>query len=175
MPIVAGAIAVVAGLTISQAVTTSAQADEQLKQIDEFIQRNDVKKDGSTDYTIAFCDSDIADNAVRTVESETLTELDNSNYTVEDFIYNGIIEMNGWRFTWYSEQVLPGEGLQIPGRWSDGQFVRDENGFLCVACNDLEHGTHVSTPFGDAIVYDSVGYDFDGNYVTGVVDIYVSW
>lgn len=90
--------------------------------------------------------------------------------TPEEFQIAGVIFWNNWKYTYYSEQVLPGGGLQIPGRWSDGLFVRDENGYLCVASNEHNFGDIVATPFGDAIVYDMIG---DG--VTGVIDIYVSW
>ncbi len=88
----------------------------------------------------------------------------------EEFRYHGVIDWGGWRYTYYSEYVLPGEGLNIPGRWSDGNFVRDENGCLCVASNEHPYGSIVATPFGDAIVYDAIG---DG--VTGIIDIYVSF
>lgn len=77
---------------------------------------------------------------------------------------------NGWKFTYYSEKVLPGEGLNIPGRHSDEYFVRDKDNNLCVASNDHEQGSYITTPFGLAKVYDMVGDD-----VTGVIDIYVSW
>lgn len=90
--------------------------------------------------------------------------------TPEEFEVVGVIFFKGWKFTYYSEQVLPGEGLTIPGRWSDGKFVRDEDGFLCVASNEHPYGSKVETPFGMAKVYDMVGDD-----VTGVIDIYVSW
>lgn len=90
--------------------------------------------------------------------------------TPEEFEVAGVIEWNGWKYTYYSEYVLAGEGLHIPNRWSDGNFVRDGDGFLCVASNDLPYGSKVETPFGTAIVYDMVGDD-----VTGIIDIYVSF
>lgn len=80
----------------------------------------------------------------------------------------GVIYSGGWRYTWYSENVLPGGGLNIPGRWSDGDFVRDGDGYLCVASSDLAWGTVIDTPWGAAKVYDS-GCD------SGTIDMYVSW
>lgn len=80
----------------------------------------------------------------------------------------GVIYSGGWRYTWYSENVLPGGGLNIPGRWSDGDFVRDGDGYLCVASSDLAWGTVIETPWGTAKVYDC-GCD------SGTIDMYVSW
>ena len=136
------------------------------------VQTMENKEEGEENVLYEFYDVDIASDSY----SEYYDFSDNNNayleemITPEEFINAGIIFWNGWKFTYYSEQVLPGGGLHIPGRWSDGQFVRDENGYLCVACNDIEYGSYVDTPFGGAIVYDLIG---DG--VTGVIDIYVSW
>ena len=80
----------------------------------------------------------------------------------------GVIYYNGYRFTYYSEKVLPGKGLNIPGRHSDGDFVRDGDGYICVASSDLKKGTVVQTPFGPGKVYDS-------GCPSGTIDIYVSW
>lgn len=121
------------------------------------------------------------DKLIATLEKETYTHVDLAEtvevetvvykmMTPKEFRERGVIEYNGWKFTYYSENVLPGGGLEIPGRHSDGTFVRDENGFLCVACNDIPQGELVDTPFGLAIVYDLVGEGGDG-----VIDIYVSF
>lgn len=88
--------------------------------------------------------------------------------TPEDLKTMGEIYDSGWRYTWYSENVLPGGGLDIPGRYSDGNFVRDGDGNLCVASSDLPQGTIVNTPWGTGKVYDS-GCD------SGTLDMYVSW
>lgn len=91
-----------------------------------------------------------------------------SGYTAEDFKVLGVIHWNGWTWTWYSERVLPGNGLYIPGRYSDGYFVRDGSGNICLASSDLAKGTIVATPFGQGCVYD-IGC------ASGVLDVYVSW
>ena len=88
--------------------------------------------------------------------------------TPQEFRKAGVVYYNGYKFTYYSEKVLPGPGLRIPGRHSDGNFVRDENNYICVACRDLPKGTVIDTPFGKGKVYD-VCRD------SGVVDVYVSW
>ena len=84
------------------------------------------------------------------------------------FIRDGELFYGGWKFTWYSENVLPGRGLKIPGRYSDGNFVRDEDGYIVLACIDVPKGTVIDTPFGEGKVYD------DG-CPHGVVDVYTSW
>lgn len=91
-----------------------------------------------------------------------------SGYTAEDFKVLGVIHWNGWTWTWYSERVLPGNGLYIPGRYSDGYFVRDGSGNICLASSDLAKGTIVATPFGQGCVYDT-------GCASGVLDVYVSW
>lgn len=82
----------------------------------------------------------------------------------------GVNYYNGRKETWYSQRVLPGGGLNIPGRHvesSDGT-IRDENDYICVAASDLPYGTVVQTSLGLGKVYDS-GCD------AGVTDIYVDW
>lgn len=93
----------------------------------------------------------------------------NSGYSGTNLMTDGVVCDGGTRYTWYSERVLPGGGLNIPGRHvnSDG-FVVDGNGNICVASSDLPYGTAVSTPWGDGVVY-------DGGCASGTVDIYTSW
>lgn len=94
-------------------------------------------------------------------------------YSPEYFKENGVIEYNGYYFTYYSELVMPGEGLYIPGRWTDEYgFVRDGNGNLCLASNTpdtMDRFSTVYTPWGLGVIYD---------YGTGndaVIDVYVGW
>lgn len=70
-----------------------------------------------------------------------------------DFLRDGVVYYNGNKYTYYSQSVLPGGGLNIPGRHVDGGFVRDGDGYICVA-NDAPIGTIVFTPWGDAKIYD---------------------
>lgn len=84
------------------------------------------------------------------------------------FRSQGTTNDGNYDYTWYSQRVLPGGGLNIPGRHVDEDgFVRDENGNLCIAARDLDKGTEVNTPFGKAVVYD---YCPNGN-----LDIYTDW
>ncbi len=82
---------------------------------------------------------------------------------------NGVVYYNGHRETWYSQKVLPGGGLSIPGRHvADDGTVRDGDGYICVASSDLKQGTVVETTLGTAKVYDS-------GCSEGTVDIYTNW
>ena len=100
----------------------------------------------------------------------TEVEEDEVLYTPEDFRFQGVICHEGYRFTWYSERVLPGDGLVIPGRHADELgYICDEDGFICVASRDFEKGTEVDTPFGKK------GKVYDWCAVSGTIDIYVNW
>lgn len=91
-----------------------------------------------------------------------------ASITPAEFRRQGVIYYGGFKYTYYSEKVLPGPGLKIPGRHSDGNFVRDEKNYICVASSDMPKGTVVDTPFGKGKVYDT-------GCPSGVIDIYVSW
>ncbi len=87
----------------------------------------------------------------------------------DDFQTAGVVYDEGTTYTWYSENVLPGGGLDIPGRSvNDDGYVVDGDGNLCVASSDYDKGTVLDTPFGQAVVYDS-------GCASGVVDVYTSW
>lgn len=88
----------------------------------------------------------------------------------DDLRYDGVqYDDDGTRYTWYSENVLPGGGLDIPGRHvGDEGYVMDGNGNLCVASSDHEKGTVLETPYGTAVVYDT-------GCPSGTVDMYTSW
>lgn len=91
-------------------------------------------------------------------------------YSPYDLQTMGVITWGGYRYTYYSELVLPGDGLAIEGRHVDEYgFVCDGNGYICVASSSLPWGTVVDTPFGrQGMVYDS-GCAWD------VIDCYVHW
>lgn len=108
------------------------------------------------------------------VETETYVETyDYSPRTYEPdyFEVMGILSWGGWRWTWYSQQVLPGGGLDIPGRHVDSDgYVCDENEYICLASDYLAWGTVVNTPFGKpGRVYDC------GPGAWDILDVYVDW
>ncbi|WP_346663214.1 hypothetical protein [uncultured Merdimonas sp.] len=81
----------------------------------------------------------------------------------------GVVYFNGHRETYYSQRVLPGHGLNIPGRHvaSDGT-IRDKDGYICVASSDYPKGTIVETSLGTGKVYDT-------GCPSGTIDIYTDW
>ena len=84
----------------------------------------------------------------------------------------GVIFDDGVKYTWYSQNVLPGGGLtelNSNGRTVDENgYITDGEGYISVASSDYPIGTVLDTPFGQAKVYDT-------GCAAGVVDIYTDW
>lgn len=82
----------------------------------------------------------------------------------------GVNYYNGVKETWYSQRVLPGGGLNIPGRHvaADGT-IRDADGYIVVAATDKSKGTVVDTSLGAGKVYDT------GGMGPNHLDIYTDW
>ena len=80
-------------------------------------------------------------------------------------VYNG----PSGKETYYSQKVLPGGGLSIPGRHVAGDgTVRDADGFIVIASDNLPKGATAETSLGTGKVYDT-GVGHPG------VDIYTNW
>lgn len=81
----------------------------------------------------------------------------------------GRIWYNGHTETYYSQKVLPGGGLAIPGRHiaSDGT-IRDADGYIVLASDDYPRGTVVETSLGAGKVYDTESG-------SGNIDLYTDW
>lgn len=81
----------------------------------------------------------------------------------------GRIWFNGHSETYYSQKVLPGGGLAIPGRHiaSDGT-IRDKDNYIVVASDDYPKGTVVQTSLGAGKVYDT-------GSGKGNIDLYTDW
>lgn len=88
-------------------------------------------------------------------------------YTLGQFMSSGVINWNGYKFTYYSQSVLPGGGLAIPGRHvnKDG-YVADKDGYIVLA-SSAPKGQIFNTPFG----YKGKVYDrgVSGNHL----DVYI--
>lgn len=91
-------------------------------------------------------------------------------YSCSRFKKLGRVRYGDYTYTWYSQRVLPGGGLNIPGRHlNEHGLVVDENEYVVIASDDLPHGVVVDTPVGiQGIVYD----EGSGN---GNLDIYCDW
>lgn len=110
----------------------------------------------------------------RKSETHTTTtkqqENKNALYSASQFRNLGVIQWNGWKWTWYSERVLPGGGLSIPGRHNDADgYVCDENGYLCLSSSSLSKGSIIDTPLGKQ------GKVYDTGCDSNVIDVYVNW
>lgn len=91
-------------------------------------------------------------------------------YTSSQFKKKGVINWGGWRWTWYSQKILPGKGLKIPGRHTDANgYICDQNEYICLASVDLSKGTVVSTPFGKK------GKVYDTGCPKGTLDVYTNF
>lgn len=87
--------------------------------------------------------------------------------SLSQFMFDGVVYSGGYKFTYYSQSVLPGGGLSIPGRHvnADG-FVSDGDGYIVLA-GSAPIGTVYDTPFGyKGKIYDRGTY---GNHL----DVYV--
>lgn len=86
---------------------------------------------------------------------------------------SGVLRWKGYKFTWYSQRVLPGRGLKIPGRHVDKQgFVCDKDGYIVVgsSVSNKRKMVIVPTPFG------KYGKTYDCGYVGSKhFDCYVAW
>lgn len=102
--------------------------------------------------------------------SEETIEYSEYFYDASDLMYYGVIYADGYRYTFYQESVLSGDGLNIPGRRSDYDtgFIRDEYGNICLASSDLAYGTIVQTLWGQGCVYDC-------GCSSGTLDVYLCW
>lgn len=81
----------------------------------------------------------------------------------------GVFHGPSGKETYYSQRVLPGGGLNIPGRHvaADGT-VRDADGYIVIASDILPKGSITETSLGTGKVYDT-GVGHSG------VDIYTNW
>lgn len=108
---------------------------------------------------------------VSTKENEKVeSSNDNATYSASYLKRMGVINWGGWRWTWYSQKVLSGGGLKIPGRHVDGNgYVCDENGYICLASGSLAKGTVVKTPFG------KMGKVYDCGCAANTLDVYTNF
>lgn len=93
-----------------------------------------------------------------------------AKYSLNDLQYHGVIYWGGYKWTYYSQQVLPGGGLNIPGRHvSSSGYVCDGDGYIVLAAPSSwgnVKGTVYSTPFG------APGKVYDVNAGGDSLDVY---
>lgn len=149
-------------------MSTALTLDKYNKYFDEFNSVIDTCEDALVEYfdgQSAQVLSANDDSASYPTSSSVYYEGNGSGLTKS----SGVNNHNGRRETWYSQRVLPGGGLNIPGRHvaSDGT-IRDADGYICVAASDLPYGSTVDTSLGAGKVYDT-------GCAAGTTDIYTDW
>lgn len=92
-----------------------------------------------------------------------------SVYTINDLEYHGAMLWNGYKYTFYSQRVLPGGAMRIPGRHIADGFVVDSEGYITGASDYYPKGTILDSPFGRKIKIRDVFWHNQPEYR---VDIY---
>ena len=90
---------------------------------------------------------------------------------LDDFRYRGIVDWNGWNWTYYLMSMFPGStSTPVENRWiNDEGFVCDQDGYIILASVDLDPYTVVETPFG------YMGKVYDTGCPHGILDVYTNW
>ena len=92
-------------------------------------------------------------------------------YSKEEFIHQGVINWNGWNWTYYLLSMYPGStSTPVQGRHTneDG-YICDGDGYVILASVDLSPYTVVDTPFGYK------GKVYDTGCPSGVLDVYTDF
>ncbi|WP_312543034.1 LysM domain-containing protein [Enterococcus sp.] len=108
------------------------------------------------------------ENAAAATSSQTQSSTPGAGSGVLNPV-DGINYYNGVRESYYSQKVLPGGGLSIPGRHvaSDGT-IRDADGYIVVASDNQAKGSTGQSSLGAYKVYDT-GVGHSG------IDVYTNW
>jgi hypothetical protein len=93
-----------------------------------------------------------------------------AKYSAKYFKRMGVIRWGGWKWTWYSQKVLPGGGLRIPGRHVDKSgYVCDKKDRIVLSSSTVKRGKVVKTPFGKK------GKVYDTGCARGVYDVFTNF
>ena len=91
-------------------------------------------------------------------------------YSCDRFKTLGRVQYGEYTYTWYSQRLLPGGGLNIPGRHlNEHGLVADENEYVVLASDDFFKGAILNTPIGIK------GKVYDAGSGVGNLDIYCDW
>lgn len=158
-------------------VTTTKKVEETTEEITEVTMEQVTEK--PTEVTTVKPTTTVKQTTTKPVETTkpketeaqtTKSETSEALYSASKFMNMGVIYWNGWRWTWYSERVLPGGGLNIPGRHADSSgYICDGNDYICLSSSSLSKGTVIATPFGKS------GKVYDTGCASDTIDVYVNW
>lgn len=91
-------------------------------------------------------------------------------YSYERFKILGRVRYGEYTYTWYSQRVLPGGGLNIPERHlNEYGLVVDKDEYVVLASDDFYKGAILNTPIGIK------GKVYDAGSGVGNLDIYCDW
>lgn len=91
-------------------------------------------------------------------------------YSCERFKTLGRVQYGEYTYTWYSQRVLPGGGLNIPERHlNEHGLVVDKDEYVVLASDDFYKGAILNTPIGIK------GKVYDAGSGVGNLDIYCDW
>lgn len=113
-------------------------------------------------------ESDIKENLLNNTDFDGEIPTESPRlYTLDEFLFKGRIHWGPFEYTYYSQSVLPGGGLSIPGRHvSEDGYVCDKDDFIVLA-GSAPKGSIYPTPFGKwGKIYDRGTY---GNHL----DVYI--
>lgn len=109
--------------------------------------KTEGNQEGLTDDPVSLL-GQIKKNEENLNESPSKALAPQSLYTLAQLKQKGVIVWNGYRFTYYSQSVLPGNKLTIPGRHvNSAGFVADGSGNIVIAYGG-RRGDVIPTPFG---------------------------
>ena len=112
------------------------------------------------------------DNITTTNEQVDTNTASDIIYTAAEFQVVGVIDWDNYQWTYYSELILPGYDLDIPGRHvNENGYICDKDGYIVLAADldMLSRYTIIDTPFG------RMGKIYDTGCGYGIIDVYVSW
>lgn len=129
-----------------------------------------ITVDGKKYYVRDIYISKTKPKATSTTNVKTESHSTKATYTASQFKSRGVIYWGDWKWTWYSQKVLPGGGLKIPGRHVDeNNYICDENNYICLASSTLPKGTVIDTPFGKK------GKIYDCGCAAHIIDVYTNF
>lgn len=157
--------------TVAQTETFSPNTEtEIISESDNITSENAETSQNTTEY-MSKAEMFDPENTETCSETETQPQSE-VIYTAAYFKQAGVLSWGGSKWTWYTQRILPGEGLWIPGRHLDENgYVCDENGYICCAA-DLSYiprYTVIETPLG------KLGKIYDTGCAYGVIDVYTDW
>lgn len=116
--------------------------------------------------------TEVSESEVTTDDQETQIAVSAQKiYTKEEFIHQGVINWNGWNWTYYLLSMFPGStSTPVQDKHvNEDQFVCDRDGYIILASADLPPYTIVETPFG------YMGKVYDTGCPSGVLDVYTNF